>query len=88
MDKIQEKKEKHVFSEKILEKIFDKGKGDWYDSSTGQNPLFKNTTNSYKVEDQGSDLSRERLEMNPECEDKGQSGALGMDRSLETPEEQ
>ena len=39
MDKIRELKEKHIFFEKILEKIFDKGKGYWYDSSTRRNPL-------------------------------------------------
>ena len=56
MDKIQELKEKHIFSEKILEKILDKGKGDWYDSSTGRNPLNKI---------RGSDLSPERPECRP-----------------------
>ena len=52
MDKIRELKEKHIFSEKILKKIFDKGKGDWYDSSTGRNPLY---------EIRGSDWSPESM---------------------------
>ena len=72
----------HIFSEKILEKIFDKGKGDWYDSSTGRNPL-------YEIRGSDSDLSPERPEMNLRPEIRGSDLspiASGMDWSLETLE--
>ncbi|KAL6338307.1 hypothetical protein AAG906_018582 [Vitis piasezkii] len=50
--KIQKKKEKNFFSAKILEKLLDKGKGRWYDS-TGKDPLYKDRTILYEKEKLG-----------------------------------
>ena len=50
--KIQKKKEKNVFSAKILEKLLDKGKGNWYDSN-GKDPLYKDRTILYEKEKLG-----------------------------------
>ena len=52
MKKIQKKKEKNFFSAKILEKLLDKGKGRWYDS-TGKDPLYKDRTILYEKEQLG-----------------------------------
>ncbi|RVX20496.1 hypothetical protein CK203_002554 [Vitis vinifera] len=53
MKKIQKKKEKNFFSAKILEKLLDKGKGRWYDS-TGKDPLYKDRTILYEKEQLGT----------------------------------
>nr|CAN79882.1 hypothetical protein VITISV_002537 [Vitis vinifera] len=49
INKIQKKKEKHVWSAKILEKLLDKGKGHRYDS-TGKYPVYTDRTILYEGE--------------------------------------
>lgn len=70
VNKIQKKKEKHIWSAKIMEKILDKGNDRWYDS-TGKNPLYKDRIISYKGEPQPSelpDLSHDVTQMHLEYE--------------------
>ncbi|RVX21001.1 hypothetical protein CK203_002547 [Vitis vinifera] len=49
INKIQKKKAKHVWSAKILEKLLDKSKGHWYDS-TGKDPVYTDRTILYEGE--------------------------------------
>lgn len=72
LDKIGAKKENHVFSVKILEKILDNGKDKdgWYDS-TGTNPLYKDRTISYKVAEGVSGDKPENLEFGKPSEGLG-----------------
>ena len=48
--KIQQKKEKHIWSGKILEKLLDKGNNSWYDC-TPENPICKDPKIFYEVEE-------------------------------------
>ena len=56
VNKIQRRKENHIWYGKILEKLLDKDNNSWY-YSTGENPLYKDRTISYKGEAQVSELS-------------------------------
>ena len=77
MKKIQKKKEKNFFSAKILEKLLDKSKGHWYDS-TGKDPVYTDRTILYEgeksMEAPWSVLPGETPEMVPEYEESSKEG--------------
>ncbi|XP_034690194.1 uncharacterized protein LOC117917862 isoform X1 [Vitis riparia] len=77
INKIQKKKEKHVWSAKILEKLLDKGKGHWYDS-TGKDPVYTDRTILYEGENSmeapWSVLPGETPENVPEYEESSKEG--------------
>ena len=77
INKIQKKKEKHVWSAKILEKLLDKGKGHRYDS-TGKYPVYTDRTILYEgeksMEAPWSVLPGETPEMVPEYEESSKEG--------------
>ncbi|KAL6338280.1 hypothetical protein AAG906_018551 [Vitis piasezkii] len=77
INKIQKKKEKHVWSAKILEKLLDKGKGHWYDS-TGKDPVYTDRTILYEgeksMEAPWSDLPSKTPEKVPEYEESSKEG--------------
>ena len=70
LDKIRKTKENHVLSVKILKIILEKDGGRLYDS-TGTNPLYKDRTISYKV-DEG--LPGEKPELHKELEKSSKEG--------------
>lgn len=77
VSKIQKKKEKHVWSAKVLEKLLDKGRGKWYDS-TGKNPLYKDRAIQYE----GSAEAVEWSDLPDDAELQDQSSKAGMLFSL------
>lgn len=83
LDKIGAKKENHLFSVKILEKILDKGQNSWYDS-TGRNPLYEDRTISYSYEGVSTDKPERDPALDKSSEESGAFSLYYLSKKLKT----